>query len=112
MGEGISLTPLYRFHPLHRHFAISRAIAAESSPFFKGRESSIDLILTNRKCKYTSAYDLQNVKSSFINIEPNLLNYRDYKDFNFENFKGDLSEALLICRNLYDEFGGAFITAL
>ena len=32
-GEGIYLTPLYHFHPLHRHLDISRAIAAESSPF-------------------------------------------------------------------------------
>ena len=31
-GEGISLTPHYHFHPLHRHVDISRAIAAESSP--------------------------------------------------------------------------------
>ena len=31
-GEGIYLTPLYHFHPLHGHLDISRAIAAESSP--------------------------------------------------------------------------------
>ena len=31
-GEGIYLTPLYHFHPLHRRLDISRAIAAESSP--------------------------------------------------------------------------------
>ena len=31
-GEGIYLTPLYHFHPLHRHLYISQAIAAESSP--------------------------------------------------------------------------------
>ena len=31
-GEGIYLTPVYHFHPLHRHFGISRAITAESSP--------------------------------------------------------------------------------
>ena len=36
------------------------------------------------------------LKSSFINIEPKLLKYRDYKNFNFENFKEDLSEVLLI----------------
>ena len=29
--EGISLTPHYHFHPLHRHLDISRAITAESS---------------------------------------------------------------------------------
>ena len=31
-GEGISLTPRYHFHPLHRHLDISKAITAESSP--------------------------------------------------------------------------------
>ena len=31
-GEGIYLTPLYHFHPLHRHLDISRAITAKSSP--------------------------------------------------------------------------------
>ena len=91
---------------------------------FKGKGSSIDLILTNRKYsfKYTSSYETglsdhhhmiyTMLKSSFINIEPKLLNYRDYKNFNFRNFKEDLSEALLICRNSYDEFESAFITAL
>ena len=34
-GEGISFTPLYHFHPLHRHLDISRAITAESSPLHK-----------------------------------------------------------------------------
>ena len=31
-GEGIYLTPLYHFHPLHRRLDISRVIAAGSSP--------------------------------------------------------------------------------
>ena len=31
-GEGISLTPHYHFHPLHRRLHISRAVIAESSP--------------------------------------------------------------------------------
>ena len=31
-GEGIYLTPLYHFHPLHGHLDISRAVTAESSP--------------------------------------------------------------------------------
>ena len=30
--EGIYLTPLYHFHPLHRHLDISRAVTAEGSP--------------------------------------------------------------------------------
>ena len=35
-GEGISLTPHYHFHLLHRHLDISRAITAESSPLHIG----------------------------------------------------------------------------
>ena len=35
-GKGISLTPHYHFHPLHRHLDISRAITAESSPLHIG----------------------------------------------------------------------------
>ena len=31
-GEGIYLTPLYHFHPLHRRLDIGRAIAAGCSP--------------------------------------------------------------------------------
>ena len=34
--EGISLTPHYHFHPLHRHLDISQAIAVESSPLHIG----------------------------------------------------------------------------
>ena len=91
---------------------------------FKGKGSSIDLILTSRKYsfKYTSSYETglsdhhhmiyTMLKSSFINIEPKLLNYREHKNFSFGNFKEDLSEALLDCRNAYDEFESAFITAL
>ena len=35
-GEGISLTPHYHFHPLHKHLDNSRAITAESSPLHIG----------------------------------------------------------------------------
>ena len=43
------------------------------------------------------------LKSSFINIEPKLLNYIEYKNFSFGIFKEDLSEALLDCRNALDK---------
>ena len=35
-GKGISLTPHYHFHPLHRHLDISRGIAAKSSSLHIG----------------------------------------------------------------------------
>ena len=31
-GDAIFLTPLYHFHPLHRHLEVNQAITAESSP--------------------------------------------------------------------------------
>ena len=34
-GEGIFLTPLYHFQPLHRHLDISQAITTESSPLHR-----------------------------------------------------------------------------
>ena len=91
---------------------------------FKREGSQIDLILTNRKYsfKYISSYEIWlsdhdnmiyiMLNSSLINIEPKLLDYRDYKIFNFGNFKEDLNEALLICRISYYEFESAFKTAL
>ena len=35
-GEGISITPHFHFHPLHRHLDISQVITAESSPLYIG----------------------------------------------------------------------------
>ena len=63
----------------------------ENNTRFKGNGSSIDVVFTNRKhsFKYTSSnkMGLSNhyyiiyklLKSLFTNIEPKLLNYREYK---------------------------------
>ena len=40
-GQGISLTPLYHIHPLHRHLDISRAITAKSSSLHIEVDASI-----------------------------------------------------------------------
>ena len=49
-GEGIYLTPLYHFHPLHRHLDISRAITAESSPLHSWQpDSSREPLVSERK---------------------------------------------------------------
>ena len=72
---------------------------------FKGKGSSIDLILTNRKYSLkNTSYEMgpsdrhhmiyTMLKSSFVNIEPKQLNYRDFKNCLFESFKKDLSEVL------------------
>ena len=95
----------------------------KTNTYFKGKGSSIDLILTSGKYsfKYTSSYETRlrdhhhliytMLKSSFINFEPKL-NYRDHKNFSLRNFKEDVSEALLIYSTSHDEFESAFITAL
>ena len=45
------------------------------------------------------------LKSSFVNIEPKQLNYRDFKNFSFEVFDEDLSEVLAECTSPYETFG-------
>ena len=50
-GEGISLTPHYHFHPLHRHLDISRAITAESSPL---PDSNRESLVSERRLLTTS----------------------------------------------------------
>ena len=52
------------------------------------------------------------LKSSFVNIEPKQLNYRDFKNCLFESFKKDLSEVLTAWTNLYETFEDAFKTSL
>ena len=55
--EGISLTPHYHFHPLHRHLDISRTITAKSSPLHIGSSrtragrKSLTTKLRSRKIK-------------------------------------------------------------
>ena len=83
---------------------------------FKGKGSCIDLILTDRKFsfKFTSTYETgisdhhhmiyTMLKSCFQNIEPKLLNYRDFKSFSSQAFEDDLSEALIDCGDSYDKF--------
>ena len=96
----------------------------KNNTYFKDNRSSVHLILTNRKhsFKYTSPYETglsghyhliyAMLKSSFINIEPKLLDHGEYKKFSFGNFKEGVSEVLLDCRNTCDKFEMAFIAAL
>ena len=46
-GKGISLSPHYHFHPLHRHLDISGVITAENSPLHIG--SSRNRTVSERK---------------------------------------------------------------
>ena len=77
-GEGISLTPHYPFHPLHRHLVIILAITAESSPlhnFFKNSFFPSTIIAWNnldrhlRRSENFSVFKSNNLK--FIQLSPN-----------------------------------------
>ena len=65
----------------------------KSNTCVKGKGSCVDLFLTNRKYSFTFSDSYEKgisdhhhmiytmLKSGFINTKPNLLNYRDFKDF-------------------------------
>ena len=91
---------------------------------FKGKDSCIDLILTNRKSsfKFTSTYETgisdhndmiyTMLKSCFQNNEPKLLIYRDFKSLSSQAFEEDLREALIDCGDSYDKFEYIFTLKL
>ena len=66
-GEGISLTPHYHFHPLHRHLDISRAITAESSPLHiaSSRTRPGNLLVSQRKSLTTKLRALKSFLGRF-----------------------------------------------
>ena len=88
----------------------------KSNTCFRGKDSFIDLFLTNRKYwfKFRGSYKTGTsdyhdmiysmLKSCFNNTEAKLLNNRDYKKFSQEAFKEDLRKAICDCGNLYDDF--------
>ena len=90
----------------------------------KGKDSCIDLILTNMKysLKFTSTYETgisdhhhiiyTVLKTCFQNTEPKYLNYRDFKSFSPQAFEEDLSETLIDCDDSYDKFEYIFTSKL
>ena len=87
----------------------------------QGKDSLIDLILTNEK------FSLKNIqlfetgdhhmvytmlKTTFQKHEPKQLIYRDFKNFYFESFKNNLLENMVTSDNLYEEFDRKFATVL
>ena len=73
---------------------------------FKGQGSCIDLILTNRRFsfKHSNSYETgasdhhhliySMLKYNISNSKLKLVNYRDYKNFFFDNFKTSLNNVL------------------
>ena len=95
----------------------------KTNTYFKGKGSSIDLILANRKYSFknTSSYETgltdhhhmiyTMLKSSFVDTEPKQLNH-DFKNFSFESFKEHPREVLTACTNSYETSEDAFKTSL
>ena len=91
---------------------------------FKGKDSLIDLILTNRKFSFKITKSFQTglsdhhhmvytmLKTTFQKSEPKQLIYRDFKNFYFESFKNDLLENMVTCDRSYDEFDRKFTAVL
>ena len=77
---------------------------------FKGDGSCIDLILTNRKyCfKNTSSFETgisdhhhliySMLKTTFEKEESRKVTYRNYKQFQWENFEKDLTSSLVVTK--------------
>ena len=57
-GVGISLTPQYYFHPLHRHLDTSLANIAESSPLHLSTDSNWELLVSEDKLLTTKLHAL------------------------------------------------------
>ena len=96
----------------------------KSNTCFKGKDSCIDLSLTNRKYSFKGSDSYETgisdhhhmiytmLKSCFNNTEPKLSNYRDLEHFSQEDFKEDLREVLCDCGNSYDDFDHIFTSKL
>ena len=91
---------------------------------FKGNGSCIDLILTNRKyCfKNTSSFETgisdhhhliySMLKTTFEKEESIKVTYRNYKQFQWENFEKDLTSSLRNCNGEYENYEQNFIKVL
>ena len=91
---------------------------------FKGDGSCIDLILTNRKyCfKNTSSFETgisdhhhltySMLKTTFEKEESKKVAYRNYKQFQWENFEKDLTSSLRNCNGEYANYEQNFIKVL
>ena len=91
---------------------------------FKGKDSLIDLILTNRKFSFKNTQSFETglsdhhhmvytmLKTTFQKSEPKQLIRRDFKNFYFESYENDLLENMVIYDRSYDEFNKNFTTVL
>ena len=79
-GEGISLTPHYHFHLLHRHLDISRAITLESSPLHiaSNRDISRHILTYSEYCVTLAHWEpchIQNFIFVYLSVFRNIQTY-------------------------------------
>ena len=91
---------------------------------FKGDGSCIDLILTDRRYffKNTSSFETgisdnhhliySMLKTTFEKEETKKVTYRNYKQFQVENFEKDLISSLRNCNGEYENYEQNFIKVL
>ena len=91
---------------------------------FKGDGSCIDLILTDRRYffKNTSSFETgisdnhhliySMLKATFEKEETKKVTYRNYKQFQVENFEKDLISSLRNCNGEYENYEQNFIKVL
>jgi hypothetical protein len=93
---------------------------------FKNPEnpSTIDLVITNTSRSFwntkvfrNSISDFHSLVATVLNIKytkpkPKIINYRDYRNFNLENFQQDLFTVFSSGCNDYETFEGMFLSTL
>ena len=108
-----------------KHFLDSNGLhnSTKGHNCFKGKDSLIDLILTNRKFSFKNTQSFVTglsdhhhmvytmLKTTFLKSELKQLIYRDFKNFYFGSFKNDLLENMITCDRSY-EFDRKFTTVL
>ena len=115
----VSHTSLSTFMEHHNYYNLIK-----NNTCFKGDGSCIDLVLTNRKyCfKNTSSSETginyhhhliySMLKTIFEKEESIKVTYRDYKQFQWENFEKDLTSSLRNCNGEYESYEQNFIKML
>ena len=96
----------------------------KSNTCFKGKGSSIDLILTNRKYSFKNTCSVETglrdhhhliysvIKTTFKSEETKKLIYRDYSNFSAECFKDDFMFSICQEKHDYSDFEKKFIDTL
>ena len=96
----------------------------KNSTCFKGDGSCINLILTNRKYCFRNTSSFETgisdyhhliylmLKTTFEKEESKKVTYRNYKEFQWENFEKDLTSSLRNCNGEYENYEQNFIRVL